>query len=357
MREYFYDNMKLTYQDSVVWVGDSNIITIESSTLTDKVGGEIIIRHPNGTETRTIRHLSELPKLLFVLDDALIGLDDDNIGQYTVQVNAYKNGVVSFAKSFSFQLLKGKSFTNQSHAISRTIYIYDNTELNKMQVYSPSNGVLHIGNSLLTLTRGLNQYNMTSYIQSIGTYGFCLEDVPSQPVAVVSGDLAKTPTSSTLFWSEVRSGTVASDEKGGDVWKYEETIFPVCYTIVYEEACWNYDFVELRYRDTDGCIRYLGGRIGSEKNKVQGTMYERTDGTNVFRNIPYRYIGSTQRSLKICLQDIAKDAYPQDILYSDTVEMRMYNGEWWPVTIESDTIEIKNNTYLDIELNIIISRE
>lgn len=356
MRTYTSNNVTITYQDPVVWVGDSNIITIESSLSTDKVGAEIVIRHPSGTETRTIRHLSELPKILFFLDDALMALEDDNIGQYTVQANVYKNGVVVFTRTFSFQLLKGKSFTNQSHGIGRTIYIYNADELVKVQVYSPSNGAFHIGSSYLTLTRGLNQYNLTSYLENTGTYQFCLQDVPVQPVAIISGDVAKTPTISTLFYTVTNSGS-QSQEIGGDIYRHSETIFPICNTIVYEESCWNNNFVELRYRDSDGCTRYLGGNIISETNKVTGTPYERTDGTNVFSNIPYRLINTTQRSLKVGFTDIARNAYPQDLLYSETIDMRMYDGSWWPVVLEKESLELKSEDYSSFELSIIISRE
>jgi len=358
MRSYTYNNVTVTYGEQVLWTGDSNTITIESSVSTDEVGADIIIRHPSGVETRTIRHLSELPRIVFVIDDALIALDDDNIGQYTAQVNVYKNGIYDFSHTFSFQLLKGKSFTNQSHAISRTLYLYDPDELVKLQVYSPESGSFHFGSTYLPLYQGLNQYNMSQHITTLGTYTFCLENEVVQPVAVISGDTAKTPFSSTLYYSVIKSNEDPSyEEKGGDVWKYDETIFPVCYTIVYDEACWSKDFVELRYRDCDGCIRYLGGKLASETNEVGGTPYTRTETDNVFRNIPRKHIENTKRTLKVGFMNVAKNAYPQDILYSSDVYMRMYNSEWWPVVIGSDKIETKRDDTQDIELEIIISEE
>lgn len=356
MRTYTSNNITITYQEPVVWIGDSNIITIKSSIDTDKVGGEIIIRHPDGTATRTIRYLSELNRILFILDDALTALNDGNIGQYTIQVNVFKNGNLSFTRTFSFQLLQGKSFTNQSHGISRTLYIYDASELVKVQIYSPNNGAFHIGSDYLTLNRGLNQYNLSSHIENTGEYSFCLTDVPVQPIAVISGDVAKTPTVSTLFYT-VTNASSSNESQGGDVWRYEETIFPVCYDLVFENVCWDYNFVELRYKDSDGCTRYLGGKIASETNKSTVTAYEYTDGSNVFRNIPRNYQEGTSRSLKIGFADIAKNAYPQDIMYSELVEMKMYNSEWWPIVLESDSITVKNEDYIDLELSIIISRD
>lgn len=358
MRTYTRNNVKVTYPENVVWLGDSNCVTIESMSTSDKVGAEIIIRHPAGVQTRTIRHLSELPRLLFVLDDALLALMDDNIGQYTAQVNVYNNGDFSFTRTFTFQLLDGKSFTNQSHAISRTIYIYDPTELVKLQVFSPQSGVFRIGQNTLPLTRGLNQFNLSSLITNYGNYEFCLEDNTVPPIAVISGDVANSPTSSTLYFSTVQGGGSTSAEvDGGDVWKYMESIFPVCYTLVYDEGCWNYDFVELMYKDCDGCNRYLGGKLSSETNKVSGSGYERTDGTNVYRNIPRRHIETTQRTIKVGFLDIAKNAYPQDILYSDEVYMRMYNTEWWPIVINDESITTNRDDNFDFELNITISKE
>lgn len=358
MRTYTNQNITLTFQESVVWLWDSNTITIESANTSDKVGGEIIIRHPNGTETRTIRHISELSKITFVIDDALMALADDNIGQYTTQVNVYNNGALVFTKSFAFQLLYGKSFTNQSHAMSRTAYIYDADELIKFQVYSPSSGVFSFEGNQTTLSRGLNQYNLSSLVTSYGTYDFCLQNSQVTPVAIISGDNYITPTSSKIYWTQTRSGhSNSSTEKGGNVWRYDETIFPVCCRLIFEEPCRDNDFVELMYRDTDGCFRYLGGKLANSTDTVSGTSYTRLDYTNVFRNIPHKHTDSTKRTLKVGFIDIARNAYPQDILYSDEVFMRMYNGEWWPVTIGSDKIEIKSNDTQDIELEIIISEE
>lgn len=358
MRTYTSNNITVTYQESVVWLGDSNIITVESMDVNDKVGAEIIIRHPAGTETRTIRHLSDLNKLLFVIDDALAALIDDNIGQYTIQIDVYKNGAYSFTRSFSFQLLKGKSFTNQSHAIGRTIYIYSLDELYKLQIYSPANGVFSAGGQTFNLVKGLNQFNLTNDIDGDGTYGYCLQNSQISPIAVITGAIAKTPYKSQIQYGLVRAAyTEDVTEKGGDVWRYDDEIFPVCGDIIFEEPCWNNDFVELRYTDTDGCVRYLGGKLASETNSVNGTNYYRAEGTNVFRNIPRSHRETTKRSIKVGFMDVKTDAYPQDILYSDEVFMKMYNGEWWPVIIGTEKIEIKSGDTQDIELEVIISEE
>lgn len=358
MRTYTSNGITLTYQDQVVWLGDSNVITVEAYDINDKVGAEIIIRHPAGEETRTIRHFSEMYKLLFVIDDALLALVDDNIGQYTIQVNAYKNGAYAFTRSFSFQLLKGKSFTNQSHAIGRTIYIYSPEELYKLQIFSPASGVFTCNNESYGLTRGLNQFNLMDELTDTGTYTYCLNNSQVQPIAIISGDYPKTPNIQNLQYTLIRSGySVDITETGGDIWRYDDTIFPVCGSIVYDEACWNNDFVEFMYTDTDGCIRYIGGKLATETNAVGGTTYYRTEGDNIFRNIPRRHIEATKRTIKVGLVGIATDAYPQDILYSNEVFMRMYDGEWWPVVIGNEKIEIKSGDTQDIELDVIISEE
>ena len=358
MREYSYQNITLTYQEPIVWLWDSNTITIQSSNTNDKVGAEIIIRHPAGVETRTIRHISELNKIIFVLDDALLALADDNIGQYTVQVNVFNNGEEAFTKTFAFQLLSGKSFTNQSHAMSRTIYMYDPDELIKFQVYSPASGYINFEGNTAPVSTGLNQFGISTLVTSDGTYNFCLQNSQVTPVAIISGDNYITPTSSTIYWARVRSGHYDDTTKtGGDVWRYEETIFPVCSKLIYETPCRNNEFVELRYFDTDGCIRYLGGKLASETDSVKGTPYSRLENENVFRNIPHKHTDETKRILKVGFIDVATNAYPQDILYSEQVWMRMYNTEWWPVTINSDKIEIKSGDIQNFELEIIISEE
>lgn len=356
MRQYISGRLTVTYPEQVVWLQDSNVVNIESSSSSDKVGADITVRHPGGTETRTIRHISELSRLLFVLDDALLALHDDNIGQYSCQVDLYNNGASAGTLTFAFQLLDGKSFTNRSHAISRTMYFYNPDELAKVQIYSPGSGELAIGGQTMELRVGLNQYNLSTIIAGNGTYTACLYSAGQAPVAQMTGDVPLTPNSSNLYWS-YSPGSGYSRIDGGDVWR-ELEIIPFCHTIIVDDSCTGNDFVELRYKDCDGCFRYLGGKLTKEANKASMNAYERTSPDNAFRNIPRRKITGTSRSITVGFNDIATDAYPQDIRYSDEVWMRMYNGEWWPVVLATESIAVKGDQDTqDFEVEIIISEE
>lgn len=356
MRNYIGTHVIVDYPDNVIWLQDSNVVNVRAVTPTNRVGASITVRHPGGVATRTITHISEINHLLFVLDDALSALADDNIGQYSCQIDLYLNGQPDDSVAFSFQLLDGKSFTNRSHAISRTMYMYDPSELQKVQIYSPGNGVLAIGGQTYPLYEGLNQYNLSSMITGDGTYTLCLTSASQMPVAQVTGDTPKTPYISDIFWSYQGGGGVGSID-GGDIWKSLE-VFPICHTLVIDSSCGGNDWVELRYKDVDGCDRYLGGKLIKETNKAETSSYVRTETSNCFRNIPRRKINGTSRSITAGFNDIATDAYPQDIRYSEDVWMRMYNGEWWPVVIASDSIVVKGDQDTqDIELEIIISEE
>ena len=356
MRNYTGTNISVEYPERVIWLQDSNVVWVRGYNPTDQVGADITVRHPGGQETRTIRYISEMPQLLFVLDDALAALHDDNIGQYSCQIDLYLNGQADDTITFSFQLLDGKSFTNRSHAISRTMYIYDPSELVKVQIYSPGNGVLAVGGHNYPLYQGLNQYNLSSLIQGDGVYTLCLMNASQAPIAQISGDVPIFPDTTNLYWSFQGGGGSGSID-GGDIWRPVE-VFPICHTMVIDSSCSGNDWVELRYKDVDGCDRYLGGKLVKETNKASTSSYVRTETTNAFRNIPRRKITGTSRAITVGFNDIATDAYPQDIRYSENVWMRMYNGEWWPVVIATESIVVKGNQDTqDIELEIIISEE
>lgn len=357
MRTYTGTHVQVDYPDSVIWLQDSNVVNIRALNPQHTVGADIIIRHPGGTETRNIRHISEMNQLLFVLDDALAALHDENIGQYSCQIDTYVNGQADSTLTFAFQLLDGKSFTNRSHAISRTIYIYDLSELNKVQIYSPGNGHFTVNGTNLALYEGLNQYNLSTYIQGQGSFTVCLTSDAQGPIAQITGDTHINPNSSYLYWSVQGGGGGGESIDGGDIWQQIE-VFPVCHTIVVDTSCNGNDFAELMYRDCDGCIRYIGGKILKEANKAETKKYVRTETTNAFRNIPRSKITGTSRSITVGFNDIATNTYIQDIRYSEDVWMRMYNGEWWPVVVATDSITVKGQEETqDVELDIIISEE
>lgn len=356
MRYFNYNNITVTYPESVIWLGDSNCVVVESSVATDAVGARIVVRHPNGSATRSILHLSEMNRLLFVLDDALMAMDTDNIGQYSVQTDIYLNGTLATTWTFTFQLLHGKSFTNRSHGISRTLYIYHPDEANKLQFYSPADGYFEAGNTQYPLNEGINSYNLGWYLLHDGNYTVCLKSAQTTSNVVISGDMPLTPTSHELYYSTNGGGDPTDEVKGGDIWKGEEDTFPICHTIVVDTTCSGTDFIELMYRDCDGCIRYIGGKLVKEVNKATGDAYTRTNG-EVFKNIPRRHLTANSRTITAGFYDMATDAYVQDIRYSDQVWMRNYNDEWVPVVIASDSITVKSGDTQDIEMDIIISEE
>lgn len=328
-----------------MWLQDSNVINVSSSGDGDAVGAEITVRHPGGAATRTIRHIGETGSMMFSLDDALAALFDDNIGEYTCQADIYLNGSLFDTLAFAFQLLDGKSFTNRSHAIARTIYIYDLDEVKKLQIYSPGGGSLNIGGLSFPLSEGLNQYDLSGVITGDGTYTACLTGSGRPVTAAITGDVPRTPSSTSIYWSSQGGGSLVE-------------VFPFCHSIVVDCSCVGNDFVELRYRDADGCYRNIGGKLVKEVNKASSAAYTRTLAYSCYRNIPRRKITGTSRVVTVGFSDMATDAYIQDIRYSEDIWMRMWNGEWWPVALNNDGITVRGDQDTqDVELEIIISEE
>lgn len=347
MRTNTISTTVITYPEDVIWLHDSNVIKLDSQY---KVGAQVIITEPTGN-IKTLAYFSKLKSLLFTLDDALKALFTDNISAWNIRVLVYENGMLAGSFGFDVKVLNGKSFITRSHGMAQTIYVYSSDDLSKLTVYSPAAGEVAVGTWGFTCYPGLNAYNLQSVITSEGEYSLCLNDSDSTPSHVnIVNDIAVDPNSSVLYLS-ITPGTNPNAKTGGDIWREEKQIFPICHKIIYEERCDGFDFAELRYTDTDGCIRYLGGKLLNEQDNAEDAGWS-TLNTDVWKHKPCRWIQSSDKVVKIGFTDIEKNAYPSDILYSDSIQLKIWDGTWQDVRLKTNSLDTTNDEYMDFELEL-----
>lgn len=348
MRTSTISNTTTTYPERIAWLKDSNVIKLTS---TDEVGAEVIITEPSG-DTHTLVYFSDTNSLMFILDDALKSLYKESLSPWNIQVKVYEEGLLVDTLGFYMYVFDGKSFITRSHGSAKTIYVYNQDELSKLQIYSPSTGIATLDNWSGTVNTGITGLNLQSVIQSAGDYSLCVASSSAVPSsAVIIADESVNPTKSNLTVSII-AGYDPDTKTGGDVWG-TKTIFPMCYNIIYPEVCDGYDFIELMYVNTDGCYRYLGGKLLSETDDVKEEGWS-TITTEIYNANPSRWIQSSEKVIKVGFSDILKDSYSTDILYSDNIWLRTWDNEWRKVRLKTSSLTITNEEYQDFELELYV---
>lgn len=352
MRETTISSISVLYPDDLVWKNDTSTIKLMSGT--NGVGGMIYIEDPAGV-AYTLEYYSDKTEIVFDLTDAIRGLYSDNIGVWRCRVTGFDQGIPLGDFSFTFNVLNGKSFITRSHGVSSVIYAYNPQELYKLQVFSPAQGIATLGQHGFNCYRGLNQFNLSSAISGSGTYHLCINDSNAVPPAVnVVIDTAVTPYKSIISY-EVVSNAAVHEERGGDVFEPNKVIFPICHKIIYENHCDDFNFGEISYTDLDGMRRYLGGRIISDSDDVKTESYINT-ATEIYRTNPNRFVMSHTKVVKLALSDIDKQAYPFDLMYSDEILYRCWDGEWRNCSLKTTNTTREDESSYDIELEIIVSQ-
>lgn len=353
MRNVIEGVYSIDYPEDIVWLKDNNVIKIGSSW-----GGftvDIEVRTPSGAvlrlENKTDRH-----DIIFDLDECLNYLykEDDifhNNGIWRINVSLDAGSFKNYF-NFTFNLYNGCSFTYKTHGTSNIINIYNADELENLFIFSPVAGKTVIDNNEITINKGINLLDLSEIITEQGEYDICLvsaEDYP--PLAEITGDVAVTPNDSYIYYvayEQEDPGTLY----GGSLMNRKK-IFPICYKLIYKEVCDDYCFGELKYINTDGCYRYIGGKIlsGTDNNT---TVNYNIPNTKIYNTAPKYKITGAQKILKLGCVDIPKDVEIEDIIYSDNIWIRGIDNEWWDVQLnKTDITENYNEDFEDAQFEII----
>lgn len=314
------------YPDPIVWLGDNNIISVYTGNTSDNIGARITVQDPQHN-TLVLDYWSETNKLTFLLNDTLKNLFNDNLASWNVMVEAYVNNSQASSFAFTIKVYRGKSFTDRSHASARVIYWSDKEELKKLQLFTYEGGTATINNHNYTLNAGITSLNI--YNETVG-------DTATIHITTTANE----PTTPSYL---------------GDMWMNDITP-STAYDITLKRisVCDGYQTLSLYYTDTDGCGRFIAGKITKNVDTAKGKNFYRI--TDKYRNVPYRHSTETNKTLTVVFPYIDYLAYLTDIMYSENVYTLNYNGDIVPVTVTTNKLTTKD-TLNDYEMDVCISEE
>ena len=353
MRNTTISNTVLTYPDSTCWLYDNLFIKLDSSTST--VGAQISITDMASGRYRKLKYISELGSLVFPLNDSIKSLYHDALS-FNIVVYVYEDGTQVGSFGFDTDILNGRSLPLRAHGSTRTIYAYSQTDLRKTQLLFPASGSLSVnGHAFPVMQSGMTGFDLRSSVTQSGVYTMCYNSGAKHGpsgITIVNafGDSPFSGVAQLSFTDE--SGDVPENEKNkGDVW--EDSKFSsdsYCIDLVYDEACDDFNFFHTRYTDTDGCIRFLGGKIISQTTNKTAENFYRLDTDTVYRNISRKFIKESSGTVKVAYDSLKRDSYWTDILLSDTIWFKNFDGEWCECSIIDKKVTVNADDTQDVQL-------
>lgn len=356
MRTKNIGNTKLTYPESTVWLGDNILLKLQTMLASGPVGGKVTIRNAATGMSLVQAYLTEMKNLVFDIRDSLNSLYTDNL-TFNITVDVYDDNFQIYGKSYSFSLttLDGKSIPGRKHGSARTIYLYGPSDLIKVGLYFNNTGILIINGHQFNVNKtGFNQFDLSSVITDTGIYQACFDSVvkPGIPTAVIAG-IEGITDKSVVVRIEATTGKedVKTAGKGGRLWNKDIFNFDdYCINFVYEEPCEDFDFFKVRYKDTDGIMRYLGGRVINDKTAAEGENYYRPSIEYTYRNLSRKHIKETSGTVKVFYSMLRRDSYWNDILLAEKIEFLDTNNNWLPCSLMTNSVEVNHNESQDVTL-------
>lgn len=358
MRQKTINQTTTVYPNGTVWEGDNNTVTVSNPNYT--VGASITLTNTTTQESRQLIYVSELKNLTFSLNDTIRRLF--TVGGCTVNasVTLYVNGFTEGYFGFNMKVLDGKTLPHRSHGSTRTVYVYGDEDLASVQFVFAGAGTLTVGGTQLPVGgAGRRAFNLLPYVRTSGEHWACyrygnspFDKDTTTAVEIVGVKSLATSGVLALNFSDISMQPVTDEIKGGGVWNDSEVnLADYCIRIVREEPCDGFDFFKLKYYDTDGCLRYLGGRIMSEDTSAGGTNYTNVPNS-VYRDLSRKHLTEANGTVKVAFGDLRRDSYYSDIFLAENVWFRNYGGEWIPCSLETSKTAVKSEEYSDLELEI-----
>lgn len=364
MRQTTISNISLTYPDAITWLHDNITVTLQGTLGSQKVGADITVTNTATGGVRKLRHLSELNTLVFPLNDSFMSLYSQN-ATYNVVVNVYSGQWLVGTFGFDTDVLNGQTLPLRRHGSTRTIYAYSVDDLRKVQVLFPASGAFSVGGcSFVVPYEGIIGYDLRSCVTRVGEWSMCYDsqakdvepqgkDTGKAGVNIVSVNDITTTSAVAQLWFADTSGEIDPDsDKGGGIWNDEKFYMDAyCIRLIYDEPCeGGFDFFKVRYTDTDGCLRYLGGKIVEQSVGRDSENYYRLDADSVLRNISRKHTTSSNGTVKVGYDSLRRDSYWTDILLSDKVEFLNYNGDWVECSVVSDEVTVTSDESEDVTI-------
>lgn len=318
-------SMWIDYPDALVFLNDNNIIRVGSSLTSDTVGARIVVREPTQNQV-VLDYWSETNEIVFLLNDSLLQLYNDNLSQWDVLVECYSNSTPQATFSFQMNVYDGKSFPDRSHGCTKTIYWSDINDLVKLQLFTYEGGTAVVKNTPFTLTPGITSLNLTNLYLS-----------DNEKIHITANNILPT-----------------TPQYLGDIWGSKMEADDYYIDLIYKQKCNEDGAVKIYYKDCDGCGRIITGKMSKEVNNSKGTNYGRID--NIYKNGAYKLITSNSKIVTIGFSDVASTAYLQDLMYSNDIRMVNYNGDFVRVSLNTSKMENKALEN-DFEIEFLVNNE
>lgn len=356
MRTNTINNIEITYPDETIWLKDNIFIKLKSLTGMP-VGARVQVTDLASGMYRKLVYYSELDEIVFSLNDTFMSLWNDAFS-FNVSLMVYENGVHSTDFGFDTDAMNGKTLPLRRHGSARTIYVYDDDDLWKVGLILPASGDLSLnGCHFPVVAGGFKQFDFRRCVTQAGDYSICYnssekggDNTESEIKIVNVGNITPLSGVAQLYFADT-SGVVPSGDKGGGVWTKDDFYLEsYCIKLVYDNVCDNFDFFKVRYTDTDGITRFLGGKVIEDTTNSNGENFYYMDTTTVIRNISRRHIREANGTVKVGYSNLRRDSYWQDILLSDKVEFLNYNGDWVECSVSTSKATIKSDETQDVEL-------
>lgn len=374
MRKTTVNTSEVTYPNSVIWVGDNCTISISDPIYT--VGLKVNITNQSTNKTKELIYISEIKNLTLDISDTIRKLFVSGGTSFNIKVSCYTGGFYNGQFGFNTYCLDGKTLTSRKHGSTRTIYVYSQDELAKVQfVFSGTGGLNVNGHNMPVVGTGRTTFDLRPYITHAGEYQLCyrygiktanVQQAESMQGINRSGDDVRTDVTSRVEITNVESSTFSASValqfsdidsqpsvdriNGGGVWNDEKVnLADFCIRLVYENICDNFNVFKVRYFDTDGTMRYLAGKIDTETVNSKQKNYYHNDGS-VYRNISRKKIETASDTVKVKYQDLRRDSYWSDILLAERIDFLNYNGDWMQCSIVTNKVSVNSDESDDVTL-------
>jgi len=298
------------FPDEVIFANDRNTITLQYiGAGDDTVGAALTFTNQQG-KTANLMYNSEQPYLLFNLFSTIKNLmGNENYTVVTVSGSVICGELSGNITPFVLKCVDGRTLHTRSHNTERIIYYYDRSDLEGFQFLMLDGGTINFSNT----QSGINKINLSN---NLGDF----------VVNIVDGGTARSVMAKRV-------------EIGGESG--------------YNTDCGEGESVggllKVRYCNTDGCIRYLRGKITNRKRGV-GLSEWRAD--DLIRHTPNAMITSTTDEITVGFPSVERESYAEDILFSPIIEYLNLNNEWQPCVISSKTLNLKEWDTNDIEITL-----
>lgn len=322
------DVYRILLPDYEVFIGDSNLIEISS--MYEAVGGRITIS--NSSKTLYYRYMGNQKRIMFDITAGLRLLYDSSPGEEVIiNVGVLNNNTTDAVVEQHVKLYDGVTLAGREHGSESVIYT-SSLQQDIDIFYTGAQGSIGTHN----VSRGITKIPVLEGKYCFDTSIGAETDVEIAAVKDIKTSSANISLEYTIFDSPEVPQTATLWDKGS------------CIEFISQESCAPPDAtVTVRYKNSDGCMRYLTGTLLTETQTSEVETYSSL-------RTPIRgFRSSLGRSIIIGFKDIdTKHSSAMDITLNNNLEYYFRNS-WNPAVL--DTLEVtaeKKNGIRDIEITL-----